>query len=177
MEENGYPASFNPYPTANDISSQEESRGEHDNPVDGFLAGVFSETNDDDLYSSHYTLSSAYPRSIDISSSAESLAINHGLMASYEPVPAPSNPFNVDIPVGRAPSSIGDSSNDEPINTPGTDGGSMVASPVEMCAESPLPHSASRRDDPESDNSCTESLRVNTGRYGVMFLLLTPKGC
>lgn len=177
MEDNGYPASFNPYPAANDISSQEESSGEHDNPVDGFQAEASSETNDDDLYSSHYALSSAYPSSIELSSSAESLAINHGLIASYEPVPAPSNPFTLDNPVGRAPSSIGDSSSDEPINTPGTDGGPMVASPVERCAESPLPHSPNRRDDPESDNSCTESLRVNTGRYDVMFLLLVPKGC
>jgi hypothetical protein len=179
MEDDGYQTSSNLYPAVIELSSQEESPSEHTNPVAGYQADYSSEINDDDFYRSlepHYALSSECPSTINLSSSSKNLNINHGLIASYEPVPAPNNPFTLDDAVGRAPSSSGNSSNDERINTPGTDDGSMAASPVDRCAENPLLHSPSRRDDPESDNSCAVSLRVNTGRYNVLLLLLTAKG-
>ncbi|KAK0749231.1 hypothetical protein B0T18DRAFT_100521 [Schizothecium vesticola] len=169
MEDKGYQTSSNLYPAVTEPSSQEESPSENANPVDGFQAEPIPEINDDDLYISselHYALSSAYPRQIDLSSSTESLSIKHELIASYEPVPAPNNPFSLDNTVGRAPSSVGDSSNDERLNTPGTDDEPMAASPVERCAENALLHSPNRRDEPESDNSCVVSLRVNTGSSG-----------
>jgi hypothetical protein len=179
MEDNGYQTSSNLYPAVIELSSKEKSPSEHANPVAEFQAEFSSEINDDDLYrslESHYALSSEYPSTIDLSSLSKNLSINHGLIASYEPVPAPNNPFTLDNTVGRAPSSSGNSSNEERINTPGTDDGYMAASPVNRCAENPLLYSPSRRDDPESDNSCAVSLRVNTGRYNVLLLLLTAKG-
>jgi len=179
MEDNGYQTSSNLYPVVIELSSQEESPSEHANPVAGFRTEFSSEINDDDFYrslESHYALSSEYSSTIDLSSSSKSLSINHGLIASYKPVPAPNNPLTLDDTVGRAPSSVGDSSNDERLNTPGTDDKSMAASPNDRCAENPLLHSPKRRDDPESDNSCAVSLRVNTGRYDVLLLLLSEKG-
>ncbi|KAK1837117.1 hypothetical protein QBC39DRAFT_3914 [Podospora conica] len=164
MEDNGHHPSFNQYSTEIEPSSPEGTPGERTNSVDAFQ--FFSEIRDDDLYpslESYYALSSEYPTTIDLSPLTESFGSNHELIASYEPMPAPSNALTLDMTVGRAPSSIGDSSNDEPQNTPGTDEESMVASPVDRCAENPFLHSPNRRDDPESDNSCALSLRVNTG--------------